>query len=124
MANEQKPPRALDDLLGRRVRMDGHEWSVRYSEAQRRVVLERPLEMELFLGALRDGAVKLGTDADAIAAQGPPTTRDAALREWLFLDALIAGGRLHGTLTEPELAALEQRIGVLTAYLSLEIRRS
>lgn len=55
---------SLDDLLGKKVRLDGHEWTVRYSKATGRIVLERPLPdgLEILLKALREGAAVLSND--------------------------------------------------------------
>jgi hypothetical protein len=119
MADEQPGrPRALDDLLGQQVRYRGEEWTVRYSEVARRVVLEKPVELEGVLAALRHGVLVLQTDPQDYANQALPTTRDAAVQEWLTLDAMITGAGIHGRFTTAGIAALERRLAVMTALLA------
>jgi hypothetical protein len=80
---------------------------------------EPPVEeaLELMRKLLRDGKVILVTDPNEIAQRPLPTIREAAAEEWRHLDALIAGARLHGTLTEEAIAKLKERLAAITNYL-------
>ncbi len=110
--------RERDDLLGQKVHYDGQDWTVRYSEVTKRVVLERPIDTAPVLQALRDGAAVRQTDPAELAGQPLPGTREAAAREWLMLDAMIAGGRTHRTMGSEGIDLLERRLVLLTAFLS------
>jgi len=116
--DEERKPRSLDDLIGQRVHYQGQDWTVRYSEVTKAIVLERPVDVEPMLRAMRDGALVLQGDPAEFAAQPMPSTREACGREWRILDAMIAGGRTHGTLMPEAIALLEQRLAVLTAHLA------
>jgi hypothetical protein len=104
-------------LAGRRLHFDGQEWTVLYTDPRERVILTAT-ELDPVLQALRSGAIVLQTDAETIAAQPAPSERDTAVREWLVLDATIAGARAQGALPGQELDLLERRLAVLTEYLS------
>lgn len=104
-------------FAGRRLHFDGHEWTVLYTDASERISLPAA-GLNLVLEALRAGTIVLQTDADAIAAQPRPEDRDKAVREWLVLDATIAGARAQGTLPDEALDLLERRLAILTEYLS------
>lgn len=111
------PP--LDDLLGKKVHVDGQDWTIQYSDATKGIALVRPLPgaFEGMLKALRDGAAVLTNDPAEIAAQPLPTEQVAASREWLFLDAVITGARQHGTLAPDAVELLEARLLQLTEAL-------
>jgi hypothetical protein len=76
------------------------------------------------LQALRAGTIVLQTDAEAIAAQPRPEDRDKAVREWLVLDATIAGARAQDALPDEALDLLERRLAILTEYLSRDRSRT
>lgn len=114
---DDRPTRALDDLLGQKVHVRGQEWTVRYSEVARQVVLERPIDMDPVLQAMREGKATLQTDPEDLLKANPPDSRAGAVREWLLLDAIIAGGRTHGLLSEEAIAVLERRLALVTAVL-------
>jgi hypothetical protein len=104
-------------LAGRRLHFDGREWSVLYTETATRMTLPTA-GLDLVLQALRAGTIILQTEPATIAAHGTPVNRDEAVREWLVLDATIAGARAHHTLPEVGLDVLEARLAILTGYLS------
>jgi hypothetical protein len=104
-------------LAGRRLHFDGREWTVLYTDPAERVILTAT-DLDPVLQALRSGAIVLQTDAKTIAAQPAPSERDGAVREWLLLDATIAGARAHDALPGQELDLLERRRAQLTEYLS------
>jgi hypothetical protein len=104
-------------LAGRRLHFDGREWTVLYTDMATRMTLPTA-GLDLVLQALRAGTIVLQTEPATIAAQGTPMNRDEAVREWLVLDATIAGARAHHTLPEEGLDVLEGRLAILTAYLS------
>jgi len=90
---------------------------VLYTDASERISLPAA-GLTLVLQALRAGTIVLQTDAEAIAAQPGPEDRDKAVREWLVLDATIAGARAQDALPDEALDLLERRLAILTEYLS------
>jgi hypothetical protein len=101
---------------GRRLHFDGQEWAVLYTDAAERVTLPAA-GLNFLLQALRAGTVVLQTDAETIAAQPRPADRDKAVREWLLLDATIAGARAHDAPQDDALDLLERRLATATEYL-------
>jgi hypothetical protein len=104
-------------FAGRRLHFDGQEWTVLYTDAAERMTLPAA-GFDLVLQALRAGTIVLQTDAETIAAQPQPADRDNAVREWLLLDATIAGAQAQDSLPGDALDLLERRLAILTQYLS------
>jgi CheY-like chemotaxis protein len=84
------------------------------------VAARRPLagaRLGSVLQALRVGTLIVQTDPDVLAEQPPPVSRRQAVREWLLLDAAIAGARAHRTLAHGGREVLEGRLARLTDFL-------
>lgn len=103
-------------FVGRRLHFDGQDWTVLYTDVAARMTLPAA-GLDSVLSALRAGTIILQTDPEAIAAQAAPANRAKAVREWLVLDATIAGARARTTLPENGVELLEGRLAVLTEYL-------
>ena len=109
-------PKRERRLAGRRLHFDGRAWSILYLDATTRVRFPTA-GFGRILEALRAGTIVLQTDPGDIAAQPAPTNRQNAVREWLLVDATIAGAEAQGTLPRDAVDPLRRRLAVLTDYL-------
>jgi CheY-like chemotaxis protein len=103
-------------VAGRRLHFDGQDWAVLYTD----VAARRPLagaRLDWVLQALRVGTLIVQTDPEVIAEQPAPVSRRRAMREWLLLDAAIAGARAHRTLAHDGRDVLEGRLASLADFL-------
>jgi hypothetical protein len=113
------PP--LDDLLGRRIMIDGYEWTLRYSRVKKRLVLERPNEpgaVEQMLQSVREGGAILRIEPDAIERSELPQTREDALLEIALFEAALEGRRRARPLSAALQQALLRRLEAVRARLA------
>ena len=120
MADKKRIP-PLDDLLGRRIMIDGYEWTLRYSRVKKRLVLERPNEpgaFEQMLQSVRKGAAILRIEPEAIERSDLPETREDALLEIALFEAALEGGRRARPLSSALQQALLWRLEAVRARLA------
>ncbi len=118
MEEEGVPP--LEDVTDRTAQKGGMDWKVRLNGT---LVFEHTMQRSDFaslLQAMRAGAVTLETDPVLIAAEPLPGSLEGLATEWELIDAMLVGGRAHGSLTKSQLDALERRMTSMTEALREE----